>query len=127
MKYIKRFEHVDYFYLNEIKINLEDIFQDLSGNNFDVIITDETFKDTILSISIYKNTTGSIQAEDFFIHEVKEYIKRSLDYLLTEGLTIKHSIPYGVKNNSESVYETDIDEWDMNAVVMAINIYFEHL
>ena len=127
MKYIKRFEHIDYSYLVEIKLNLKEIFQELSEDNFDVFIKDMPFKDSILSISIYKDTSGrGIQAEDFHIYEVKEYLRRALDYLITEELTIKYSIPYGVKNNSESLYEKDIDKWGPNDVVMAINIYFEY-
>lgn len=128
MKYLKRFESSNVDHLIE---SLQDIFKDLSEDGFDVYIENKVFftSDILptLRISIYKNTSGieDSPAEDIYIYEIKDYFKRAIDYLRSEGFEISDVIPYGSKNIS--IYESDVENWNPDDIVMAMNLYFKEI
>jgi len=129
MKYLKRFESVRFD--DNIISSLKDIFKDLSDDIFDVYIEEKSFfgdKDSTLTISIYKNSSGkeNAAAEDIYLYEIKDYIKRSIEYLRSEGLELITVIPYGCSKNSFIGRRAeDVENWNPDDIVMAMNIFFK--
>lgn len=131
MRYLKRFENLE---SDSMSKELKDIFRDLSDDIFDVYIKTSvlgTWYD--ISISIYKNRSGKINApaEDIYLYEIKDYIKRSIEYLNSEGFELIMVLPYGVSTKligrSTSPIENDVDKWNPNDIVMAMNVYFKEI
>lgn len=104
---------------SNIIIELEEIFRDLNDDIFDIYIKDGkvssgNYKWYDISISIYKNSSGRINAaaENIYLHEIKDHIKRSVEYLKSEGFELISVIPYG-----SPLQEIDweyIDNWNPN-------------
>ena len=128
MKYLKRFESV---IDDNIISSLKDIFKDLSDDIFDVYIEYKTFFDNnlFLIISIYKNSSGkeNAPAEDIYLYEIKDYIKRSIEYLRSEGLELSTVIPYGSRNSFIGRREEDVENWNPDDIVIAMNVYFKEI
>jgi hypothetical protein len=118
--------------LGEILDDVKDIFRDLSDDIFDIYIKDGkvssgNYKWYDISISIYKNRSGRINAaaENIYLYEIKDYIKRSIEYLESEGFKLISVIPYGAP--PQEIDWEDIDNWNPNDIVMAMNIYFKEI
>lgn len=121
MNYIKSFESLR---ISDIILNLKDIFKDLSDDIYDIYIKEQ---DKYIFLGIYKNSTGikNSKAEDIYLYEVLDFVKRSIDYLNTEGFKIDTVIPYGFDPNFDrNKLDLDIDDWDPNCKMLALNIYF---
>jgi hypothetical protein len=125
MNYIKSFESLR---ISDIILNLKDIFKDLSDDIYDVYIKEETMReDKYICVGIYKNSTGieNARAEYIYLYEIIDFFKRSIDYLTTEGFKISSVIPYGFDPNFDrNQLDLDIDYWDPNCKMLALNIYF---
>ncbi len=133
MNYIKSFESLR---ISDIILNLKDIFKDLSDDillyepgdaksfKYDIYIKEQ---DKYIFLGIYKNSTGikNSKAEDIYLYEVIDFVKRSIDYLNTEGFKIDTVIPYGFDPNFDrDKLDLAIDYWDPNCKMLALNIYF---
>lgn len=135
MNYIKSFESLR---ISDIILNLKDIFKDLSDDIYDIYIKEQdkyigallqkfVGEKCTIFLGIYKNSTGikNSKAEDIYLYEVLDFVKRSIDYLNTEGFKIDTVIPYGFDPNFDrDKLDLDIDDWDPNCKMLALNIYF---
>jgi hypothetical protein len=125
MKYIKRFEHIDYNENPEIISDLEEILQDLNDNYFDVYVTDRSHKNlNYLRISLLKDETGGLAVE-YYLREIYGAMSRAYSYLESNGLEIVDIDSFDTKGRIE--LPKDIEDWDsiLNKKVLGLNFYFD--
>jgi hypothetical protein len=125
MKYIKRFEHIDYNENPDIISDLEEILQDLNDNYFDVYVTDRSHKNlNYLHISLLKDETGGLAVE-YYLREIYDAMCRACSYLESNGLEIVEIDSFDLKGRIE--LPKDIEDWDnsiLNKKVLGLNFYF---
>jgi hypothetical protein len=126
MKYIKRFEHIDYNENPEIISDLEEILQDLNDNYFDVYVNDRSYKNlNYLQISLLKDETGGLAAE-FYLKDIYDVMRSVYSYLESNGLEIVDIDSFDLRGRIE--LPKYIENWDSSILdkkVLSLNFYFD--